>query len=49
MEIKHVLSGEGLDPAAVERAVQLSDEKYCSVTATIRLGAEVVSAWEVAG
>ena len=49
VEIRHFLSGERLDPAAVERAVQLSDEKYCSVVATVRLGAEVVSACEVAG
>ena len=49
VEIKHFLSGEGLDPVAVERAVRLSDEKYCSVAATVRLGAEVTSAWEIAG
>ncbi|MCH8978084.1 MAG: OsmC family protein [Armatimonadetes bacterium] len=49
VEIRHVLSGDGLDPAAVERAVQLSDEKYCSVVATVRTGAEVTSAWEVVG
>ena len=49
VQIKHVLSGEGLDLDAVERAVQLSDEKYCSVVATVRLGAEVASAWEVVG
>jgi putative redox protein len=28
--------GEGLDPAAVERAVRLSDERYCSVSASLK-------------
>jgi putative redox protein len=34
--IRHILKGPLLDPAAVETAVQLSDEKYCSVAATLR-------------
>ncbi len=29
------LTGKGLDPAAVERAVKLSKEKYCSATAML--------------
>jgi putative redox protein len=28
--------GEGLDPTAVERAVRLSDERYCSVSASLK-------------
>ena len=28
--------GEGVDLAAVERAVELSDEKYCSIAASLR-------------
>ena len=35
--------GEGLDAAAVERAVALSHEKYCSVAGTLRAGAIVES------
>jgi putative redox protein len=34
--VTYVVSGRGVDRAAVERAVQLSSEKYCSVMATIR-------------
>lgn len=45
--VKHIVAGENLDPAAVERAVQLSDEKYCSVISTLRATPEVVSVWEV--
>lgn len=36
IRIKHVLSGKALNSAAVEKAIQLSDEKYCSVSATLR-------------
>ena len=31
MHLRYVVSGEGVDRAKVERAVQLSLEKYCSV------------------
>jgi putative redox protein len=41
--IMHYLQGNNLDPKAVEKAVQLSDEKYCSASATLRLPTEVRS------
>ncbi|HVT10841.1 MAG TPA: OsmC family protein [Fimbriimonadaceae bacterium] len=41
--IRHIVSGENLDPAAVERAVELSDQKYCSVIATLRAAPSVTS------
>lgn len=41
--ITHHLKGDNLDPSAVERAVKLSDEKYCSASATLRLPTEVAS------
>lgn len=34
--MRHVLEGNSLDPEAVAKAVALSDEKYCSVMATLR-------------
>lgn len=46
--LRHVVSGENLDPAAVEQAVRLSDEKYCSVVATLRMTPNVESAWTIA-
>lgn len=45
--VTYELHGKGLDPRKVERAVLLSDEKYCSVSATFREAAEVVSAFEI--
>ena len=37
------VAGKGLDPAAVERAVKLSKEKYCSATAMLGKTAEIVT------
>jgi putative redox protein len=45
--VRHILSGENLDPAAVERAVELSDQKYCSVIATLRASPAVGSEWRI--
>lgn len=36
MLIEYVVTGKNIDPAAVERSVQLSEEKYCPSIATIR-------------
>lgn len=47
IEVNHVFSGDSLDPVAIERAIELSDTKYCSVMATLRQNPEVVSTWEV--
>ncbi|HRF60686.1 MAG TPA: OsmC family protein [Fimbriimonadaceae bacterium] len=47
IEVRHIVSGESIDPDALARSVQLSDEKYCSVLATLRLGPEVGSAWAI--
>lgn len=41
--------GHGVDRRAVERAVALSDERYCSVSATFREPTEVVTAIELKG
>jgi len=37
------LAGKGLDPAAVERAVKLSKEKYCSATAMLGSTAKITT------
>jgi putative redox protein len=34
--IEYVVTGKGVDREAVERAVELSQTKYCSVSATLR-------------
>ncbi len=40
-------SGAGLDPKKLERAIRLSEEKYCSVAATIRGVTEITHSFEI--
>jgi putative redox protein len=46
IKVRHVLRGD-LDPSAVEKAVRLSDEKYCGVTASLRTPPKLETAWEI--
>lgn len=41
------LTGKDLKPDLVERAIKLSDEKYCSATAMFRHTAQITSEWRV--
>jgi len=41
------LAGKNLTEKAVEQAIQLSEEKYCSVAATIRATAEITTTFEI--
>lgn len=45
--VRHILEGTNIRPDAVEKAIKLSDEKYCSVMATLRLGPEVRSEFRI--
>lgn len=47
IEVKHIVTGHNVSASAVEKAVHLSTDKYCSVAATLRPTAEIVSTWEV--
>lgn len=38
-DVVHVVDGEGIDPEAVRRAIELSATKYCSVGSTLSSGA----------
>jgi len=44
---RFVVHGRGLPRSAVERAVQLSQDKYCSATAMLAKTAEVVTTIEI--
>ena len=44
--IKHIVRGD-VEPAALQRAVTLSEETYCSVSATLRVMPKVVNTWEI--
>jgi putative redox protein len=47
IEIFYHLWGEAIDPTAVERAIQLSEEKYCSASAMLRAAAEIRSEYVI--
>ena len=47
IHLHYVLSGEALDAKKVERAIQLSEEKYCSVAATVRGVATLSHSYEI--
>jgi len=47
VRIHHKITGFDLDPAAVDLAIQLSEDKYCSVGAMIKQTATLHTAYEI--
>jgi putative redox protein len=47
IRLRHVLTGFGIDKAAVEQALQLSEEKYCSVGAMLKENAVLETVYEI--
>lgn len=47
IEIEYLLWAEELDPKAVEQAIQLSEEKYCSASAMMSKTAEMRSSYRI--
>jgi len=47
MEVRHILKGRKLNEASVAKAIELSTNKYCSVAATLRPTAEIVTSYEI--
>jgi putative redox protein len=47
VEVRHILQGHGLTDKGVAHAIELSDEKYCGVAATLRPTAEIVTTYEI--
>ena len=45
--VKHVVRGHAVSEQAVAQAVELSETKYCSVAATLRGTAEIVTTYEI--
>ncbi len=44
IHMKYVVAGDGLDAKQVEKAIELSEGKYCSVAATLKGKAKIT--WE---
>ena len=47
IEVHHILHGRNITERAVERAIKLSEEKYCSVAATLRPAAAIISRYTI--
>jgi putative redox protein len=48
IELVYVVRGEDIDPAAVERVIALSEEKYCSASATfVQAGVAMRSTYRI--
>jgi putative redox protein len=47
IHLHYILKGDNLDPKKVERAIRLSEERYCSVAATVRGVATLTHSYEV--
>lgn len=47
IDLHFVVAGRGLNPAAVERAIRLSAEKYCSASIMLGKTAQMRHSWEI--
>ena len=47
MEVHHIVTGRNVSEQAVGQAIELSEQKYCSVAATLRPTAVIVSSYEI--
>jgi putative redox protein len=47
IRLRYKISGRDINPDAVQRAVSLSEGKYCSIYATLRAAIELVSEVEI--
>jgi putative redox protein len=47
MNVHHIFKGSGISSQAVEQAIELSENKYCSVAATLRPTVEIQSTFEI--
>ena len=47
IHLEFVVTGEGVDPAAVERSIELSQTKYCSASAMLAEVAEITTSYVI--
>ena len=45
--VNHIVHGRSVSEKALADAIKLSDEKYCSVAATVRPTAEITTSYEI--
>lgn len=47
VRIHHVVTGQEIEPAAIEAAIRLSEDKYCSVSAMVKQSAALQTTYEI--
>ncbi len=47
LEVKYVAHGSDLDEKKLAQAIELSDGKYCSVSASVKCPGEIVTSFEI--
>ncbi len=47
MAVRHIVRGRNISEKAIAQAIQLSEEKYCSVAATFRPTVAITSTYEI--
>ncbi|HEX9333177.1 MAG TPA: hypothetical protein VF896_14895, partial [Anaerolineales bacterium] len=47
IHLRFIIGGRNLTEKAVAQAIHLSEEKYCSVAATVRATAEITTEFEI--
>jgi putative redox protein len=47
MHVHHIVHGRSVSAKALADAIKLSDDKYCSVAATVRPTAEITTSYEI--
>jgi putative redox protein len=47
VRIHHIVSGVGIDERALQDAIHLSEEKYCSVGAMVKLSAKIETTYQI--
>lgn len=46
IHLKYIVKGQNIDSEAVKKAIQLSEEKYCSVGGMLKKAVEITSSYE---
>jgi putative redox protein len=49
IHLKYIVKGENISPEAVESAIKLSEEKYCSVGGMLQKALPITSSFEIIG
>jgi len=47
IHVEYIVRGKGISEKAVQQAIEISEQKYCSVAATIRGVAEITSSFQI--